>query len=286
MLVTGTRVTICFVCNGYGWSITLYLPTYSVGFVNELPKAQALATVMYQKCNNQTTISFLRLQNAGALRQGIIVPFVATGGNGNTGVQPQSCAYMRLYNASFTASKLIFWRGLYQNAVYMGGRTNPASPWATDAPSIWSQMATDGWCWLGKSPTASLGPQQIASITSDASSHPIITFKAPVFVYPATIPQVKYPLSLAGLQGSDTLNGNWVVKPSSSTVCQFVKQVLYNPWLPGSGSGYSDVEQLIQIGNGATSPTTFGVIERYGERKCGRPLYLSRGRSNRRKAVY
>jgi len=277
MLVTGTRATFAFLCRGYGWTITLYLPTYSTGFTTEQPKANALASKMYQSTNKDTQITYIRLQNASQLRQGKLLIPTLTGGNSQQSVQPQSCAYMRLYNAQFTMSKLIFWRGLYQNAVINGGQTNPTSPWATDAPTVWAQMAADGWCWLGKDPT-SLPPQPVSAVAANAGGFPQITFAAPVFSAFNVNGSVKAPLALSGLKGCDTLNGNWVVYALTATTCTFTKQVLFNPWVQPSGHGYSDKVMLVPIAD--------GLIERYAERKCGRPLYLSRGRSNRKKVVF
>lgn len=284
LISVGTKVTFSFSCNGYGWTITLYLPTYSTGFQNELPKARALSAKFDAATNGSTSITYMRLQNASQLRQGIIVPYVSSLTLNLAGVQPQSCAYLRLYNASFTQSKLIFFRGLGNNLVNGGGVLNPASAQGPAIQNCVAQMVADGWSWLGKS-NLSLGPQQVTGVVLNANNIPTITFAAPVFNLTANPNQVKYPLSLAGLKGSDTLNGNWVVKPLTSSSCVFTKQVLANPWIAGSGSGYSDIEGLITIGS-ATTPGNYGLIERFGERKCGRPSYLSRGRSNRKRVVY
>lgn len=282
-----TRVTFVFQCQGYGWTITLYLPSISAGFTNELAKAQTLVNLFNAATNQYTGITYVRCQNASTLRQGVVQPIDSAGSNTlGDGVQPQSCAYLRLYNAAFTMSKLIFFRGLPTNAVTSSKNLNPASQFGSKLYSACAQMVNDGWCWAGKNP-AQIAPQNIVGITQNVNGQANITFANTPFVNPPVgANTAKFPLVMSGIQGADLLNGKWVVQVSglTPTVATTVRKVIFNPWT-GGGTGYSPLEQLITIGQ-APQTQSYATIERFGERKCGRPLYLSRGRSNRKRVTY
>jgi hypothetical protein len=284
--LVGTKATFDLVCKGYGWSHTLFLQTYSSGFVNELPIAQQLATKINLATNHVTSVSYIRLQNLAQLRQGQVFLPVSTYSPLGDGVQPQSALYLRLYNAARTQTKLLFFRGLVQNYVIDGGSINPSSAQVTLINSLWAQMVTDGWCWLGKAigntlpgpPFNQLVPQPVTAVTPVAGGFVALSFAGPIFNIFNANNSVKLPISLSGLKGADRLNGTWVCYAQSDRTCQLVKQVLFNPWVGPSGSGHSSWLQLV--------PINFGLQERTGQRKVGRPSFLSRGRSSRRTVQY
>lgn len=295
LLTSGTRVTFALSCRGYGWTITLYLNTNSTGFAAETVKAKTLATLLTLATNAATTVDYIRLEDARALRTGIVFPFLGNNVTTFNGVQPSSCAYLRLYNNNFTQSKLIFFRGLSTDIVQDGGVLNQSSAQVPAIANFANQLSLDNWYWLGATLPAP-SPVAVQSVTTAPQPVPAVNpltsfpqiqladgiFNAPFF--PAFGAQ-RQPLSLSGLKGCDTLNGSWIVKPTSNDTCIFERQVLFNAWLPGTGQGYSRQETLIAFGQNFSYAPVF-VIERFAERKPGRPLYLSRGKSNRRKVTY
>ena len=284
--LVGTKVTFDLVCNGYGWSYTFFLPTQSSGFAVEIAAAVLLAGKINNATNSSTYVAYIRCQSLSNLRQGQIFPQTVGMNVGTLGVQPQSALYLRLYNSPGTLTKLTFFRGLNQNLAINGGQINPSSSQVASINGFLATLVSGGWCWLGKAignplpgpPFNQLSPQPVTSVTNGAGGFPLITFAGPVFNAFSALNAVKLPLSLSGLKGCDTLNGTWSVYALTASTCQFVKQVLFNPWVGPSGTGHSSWLQLIPIAS--------GVQERLGERKVGRPSYLSRGRSSRRRVVY
>jgi hypothetical protein len=279
-----TKVTFCFQCLGYGWTTTLFLPTQSSNFGVETTKANTLASKFNASTNTETIITFVRLQSVANLRQGVIVPQNFNVAGPDNGLQPQACLYVRLYNMANTQSKLMFLRGLNGSLVQSGGKINPTAPSLPSIQQLIAQMVTDGWCWAGKAlagapaPGPQLPPSKVGSVDTDGQGHAQISFINGIFTNFGPNNTVKAPLTLSGLQGCDTLNGQWVVYALSANQCVTVKQVLFNPWIAPSGWGHSALDTLVPIAS--------GILERLAERKVGRPLFLSRGRSNRRKATY
>jgi hypothetical protein len=276
--VTGTKCTFQFDQAGYGWTESYYLSTTSTGFVVEQAAAQRLLVKRLALSGKQTSNTFTRLMDLSQKRVGELYRSTA-GGTGNAAQDsdaPDTAALIRRYNALNNQSSAWFVRGIWDSAVILGGGFDPSSVWYSSLlQGFFNQLITDSWCWLGKD-LLNTKRSQISTITADAQGHLTITSKLPIF--PALSVNGQVQVQVSGAQGSDTANGTWVVTVLSTTSCQTVRQILINPYQLNSGFINYRPLNLIQIAS--------CQLDRVVERKVGRPLYHSRGRSSKRRVTW
>jgi len=284
LIAAGTKVTYAMQGNGYGWSITLFLNSESPNFASELPKAKTLADKINDCLGTEAFVDFYRVQSASTKRKGALIDYPAAAGIKSTCGSFQQAAFVRCYNQTFTQSKLIFFRGFPANSVTEGTQISSASAFSVKITAFYNQLVADGWCWLGKS--GGSGPIPIVSITPLATGQLDIVCANPILPNPLPFGAVNTQVAISGVKGADTANGTWVVTPNSgapTTRFTTVRQILINPYTVGTGHASWNNEALIPI---AAQPLGTPTVERVAERKAGRPLYRSRGRSSRKRASW
>lgn len=284
MALTGTKVTFSIEQNGYGWTESQYLTDVLGSDPTPIEQKAKRLLIKRRACSGkQTLFKFIRIQDLSQRRVGETYPSTESGpGNlSEDSDAPDTAALIRRYNALGSRTSAWFMRGIWDSAVTAGGDFNPSSAWRTTALQPYlAQLVTDGWCWLGKDLASPL-PSPIATITANASGQLVVTTANAVFPALALpLPPWGYRAQIAISQvlGATTANGAWVVTVQSATQCTTVKQILINPYAAGTGKLTYNVKSLIAV---STS-----IAQRIVERKVGKVLFRSRGRSKVRRLTW
>jgi hypothetical protein len=276
--LAGTKTTFFFENRGYGFTESYYRIGAPTDFVSETTLTTKLLTYRLKCAGKQTNVTFARIIDIANKRRGFTYR-PATGGAGNPNKDsdaPTTAALIKRYNQDNSKTSSWFMRGNWDEACDAGGAISTVSNWnsSTLQPFL-AVLVSDHWCWLAKDPLSPV-PSPVVTITSNPGGQLTITTANNTFAGVVVGSRVK--VSISGVLGADTANGVWVVTVNAPNQVTTVRQILINPYVANTGRLVFNSPALQQIYE--------ANIQRFVERKPGRPLYHSRGRSRARKVTW
>jgi hypothetical protein len=250
-----------------GWTESYY------GLFGDLPTAftalVALANLRAKICVGQVTITYVRVATVGVTPAASIIRYTGSlPGGFISGKYSMPCDYpdvalqIRVLNATATKSKNIFSRGQPDDCVIAGSYV-PVTGFATDMRNFLGGLANGGWGWLGGNVVT---VSNITAIVSNAAG--LQTFTLQGAPYAAVVGKV-IQIRNKNITGARTLNGLLTVRVVDDHTVTTIGPVAALAWTGGGTQRY--VTKSVEAVNS-------GAVQKAGERKCGRPLYHSRGR--------
>jgi hypothetical protein len=107
-----------------------------------------------------------------------------------------------------------------------------------------------------------------------------VTFAAPIFQAGALEGQV-YPVRLSGLKSPANLNGVHPLQVVTTSQAIFKQPTAMLPWDGATGYGQANLADFCPVAQQNVGGKFYAylIFDRLGERKCGRPFGLVRGRA-------
>lgn len=272
------KLTISFSQQNYGWTENYFRDNASANLQVEMAQLKAVAAKRILLSGAQTVINYLKVSNESVDRDVYLEPLLSTSGGPYTGTgseisdAPDTALLIRRFNLARDANAPMFLRGVWDRLVTNGGVFNYLDPlWQSAWNSYGAQLLASQIGFLSKDDASSFSKIPIATVTQAISGQIHFTTTAPLFLIGQVGEKVK--VFISGVQGARTLNGAQVVIPSGVQTADTVKRLPMFPYISGGIATNSElVFKLIANQN----------MIRVVERRPGRPLYLSRGRSKGR----
>jgi hypothetical protein len=267
----------------YGWSESYYRNNPSATLITEMAALKLLADKRIKLSGAQTKLSWLKVSNEEIDRDVLVYSYGA-----ETGVLPTgdsrynsdsrfAALICKRANINNTAVSNLLLRGLWDELVVSEGFASLNSNWVAAWGAFLAvyigvpPIVGAGWGFGAKNPATS-AKLTITNVTQAATGQ--INFTTVEIPPGAPANETKHRVFISGVQGAATLNGQQVIVVKGDRSFQTVNRLPMLPYL-GLGKVTWNTNEFYEITQVQALRTT--------ERKTGRPLYLSRGRSRVRK---
>lgn len=277
------KCTFTFEQGPYGWSESYYRNPGSDSLAATMVAARALALKRIKLSGLQTKLSYVKVSNELVARDNLLFSYGQIDGTLPTGTSTHNsdsrfaALICKRQNVTNTATSLLLLRGIWDDLVTAEGFLSLNADWV----AVWSAFMAEyvgtvpgsgnGWGFNAKDVPGSSRPL-ILNLTQALTGQIIITTTAPLPGAPAV--GTKKRVYVSGVLGCPSVNGQQVVVVAGASSVQTQNRIPILPYLGGgsmtwNANGFQEITQVATI--------------RTCERKTGRPLYLSRGRSRVRK---
>ncbi len=269
------KCTFCFEQGGQGWTESLLIGNQSSSDPSSIStQATALAAKRAALSGSNTTLRYLRCSTEGVSRDVFLNTVNLTGTGVGTSANPDVAVIVRKRDVAKLYLSTTNMRGLAvgssANPNFVNGNFVPAATWVSAFGAWLSQIITDGWGFISKNPTGS-SKVQVSAVTSAAGGQVIITTAGTPFAGLAV--GTKVSVNLSQMAGCLNLNGPMTVVVSGNSTCQSLRRIPIFTYA-GGGSLNLSAHQFVAINTASTWRTI--------ERRAGKPLFTSRGRSANR----
>lgn len=272
MALNVAKITLVFQQDAYGWTENYFLNSPSVDLSVEIPKAQTLATKRAALCGAQTNLPYLKISREQVKRDVYVESSYRHGNSAFESDAPDTALLCNKWSINWTVKGALFLRGIWDAVVLTGGQFDFSNTtYYSLMRAFEAYLKTGGFGFLGRDP-ALAQQSAVTAVVANVDNTVKITVTDPIFLGYAV--GTKLNIFVAGVTGAASVNGPQIVKVVDNTKVSTVKRLPILPYTSGGNLSFN-VQQFI--------PINHLFEERIVERKVGRPLYLSRGRSRGRK---
>lgn len=272
------KISLIFSAGGYGWSETYYLNVTGVVTPKFILQnyGENLMYLRMQFLSKDAELNYIRISLVGT-------PFTAQtfpNNNGNYSLNvgainedmdtPNVALLCKFYNIVPGNARSLFLRGIPENCIVNGDYTPTTAfqgafnNWAVYM--LGAQGSNWGW-WGVTSKVSSIGTSY--TVGTDYR----VTVKSANPVFGAAVANKKYLVRFAGWNFKSALNGTQVCYNVDASTFITKDQISLVPFtIPGT----------IELPTFGFQQTGLPIVERAMTRKCGRQLFLERGRAPRR----
>lgn len=274
MALAVTKATFAFQQGVYGWTESYYLNTVSDNLQAELAKAQSLAQKRIVMSGEQTLMPYVKVSREDVQRDVLLSAQAYSGATGKPSDAPDTAILTKRFTTTPVALAPIYLRGIWDELVLDGGRLDLANAAWLANYNAWKGALTttvNGWGFLAKDPAES-GSSLIQSVSQNTDGTIHYTLVTGIFTNLDVGEKTK--IFVSGVNGALSANGPNVGVVRGINTIDTEARIPIFPYIGGGKLSYT-VLKFYPIGN--------TQLQRVVERKVGRPLYVSRGRSRTRK---
>lgn len=264
------KCTLFFKQQGPGWTETYYKTISDADLASFLPIATTLAQKRILCSGAQTQLYCIRLSREGVFRD-VYPRFVSMfGTTAKDSDAATTCVDFLFQNAARTKSKYTYARGVWDEAITVGGVFTPSPSYVAILNAWYAELAAQEWGWMGVTdPVESF----ITNVVANENKTVAVTMATPLFPEPlANYAQVR----ISGVGGAIQLNGQFVVKVKSTTTFDTKYPLAIFPYTVGG---------KVRFSTKVCVPIVHAIATKVGERKVGKPSYQSPGRRRARARV-
>lgn len=271
MALNVCKVTLAFQQHAYGWTENYFLPAPSSNLEAELAKAGTLATKRAPLSGSETSIPYVKVSNEQIARDVLVTGTTIVGHSAQPSDAPTTSLLCKRYGLNNSVISPLYMRGIWDAVVKEGGEFDfDNASWLTGFNSFRAYLTSAGFGFIGRTPGGTL-KSALLSAVPNVDGRVVLTTLDAVFVGLPAGSRVK--VFISGATGAASLNGPQVVTVSAGAVATTINRI---PMFPYTGGGF------LTVNTPQFHPITNVTRERIVERKVGRPLYLSVGRSKGR----
>jgi hypothetical protein len=271
-LPNGTKVTLIFSQGKSGWTESWYLGSNTGQFVSEQASVNLIVPFRMALAGNQTSLDFVRLEDARTTRAVFVMKIGQVGTAGSDSDFVDTRVLVRRVDSTRAKSSRYFMGGIPDICVVQGGVFSPPTFWNAAFNKFTTQLRIEGWGWVGTNPLVQKkGP--ITSLVAAAGNQVIIGAAGTPFAGVVVGSRVRF--SVSGIKGAASVNGTWTGVVQDASHVQTIDQIPFFPWVNNTGTLIYNTLAIIAIDTQSFLRTV--------ERKAGRPLFQSRGRSRIRR---
>ena len=278
MALALAKVTLSFTQGVYGWTESYFLSNPSSDLSAELTKGQTLASKRLLCSGEQTSIPYVKVSREDVKRDVKVIGLINKGPTGKISDAPDTAVLLRRFSTTPVANAPVFMRGVWDEVIINGGNIDYGNAvWIANVNSFGAYLASAGFGFVAKDPdTSDFAP--VGSITqnsngtvhiicpSNSGSHGTDIFQP----FPVN---TKIKCFVSGVKGAASVNGSNIFIVRAVNAVDSEKQIPMFPYTTGGTISYTQPKFY---------PDVSIQKNRVVERKAGRPLYVSRGRSRGR----
>lgn len=279
MALNAAKCTIVLKQGSYGWTESYFRDSPTPDLSAEFVALQALTVKRIACSGKQTFVPYLKVSNENIKRDvrvayyGELGVSIYVGQSGKDSDFQDTALLVKRFNTNRTSNAPLYMRGIWDECVDLGGQFDPTPAWLANWGAFRGELLNNGWQFVGRDP-ATPDRKMINSVIQMATKQVGFTLAGNLF----NLGQVgqKAKIFASGILGAAAVNGPNIVNVTAQNACNTVKHI---PIFDYTSGGF--MSQNLPILFPITNVDYFRVLER----KVGRPLYQSRGRSPVRKVA-